>query len=518
MLNQDNLISHEEGIFYKRSHSKDVSNEMNKRITVCVRKKPVDEKSDISLVVNNNITIQSRKIALALEPYSIFHTFRFDKVINERSTNEEIFRDQVSEYAYHAINGGSSTIIAYGQTGTGKTYTMLDMDSGMLIQSIKLALSAKRPIRISIIEIYMGKITDCLKENQKILLQESQNEFYCTEIYQASIGTINDACTIINDGLRLRKSASIGKKEDSSRSHAVVFLDFNQQEKLENNYKKKKLHSNNCMIFIDLAGNERGADRLFGDKKLYMEGSEINKSLLSLKECIRGIVYGSPYKPFRSSKLTQILRNALVGDSKTLLIATVSTTDKNLNHTLNTLRYASRIKDLKNNENDDYLCASIAKWKNAEKPGKSYKVLENLNALKEKDLYDRNEKVYIEFSPPTHKAPMKNHNIEEYGKCLSGISNQINDNRTRGISNQYPERTIREFMEYPEENKTDKPLVFDQSKENIVDQVNTTNLKKKEIFDLFVEILEKITVEKNQHILDVLVTKFKELRIDLNIS
>lgn len=96
------------------------------------------------------------------------------------------------------------------------------------------------------------------------------------------------------------------------------------------------------MSFIDLAGSERGADRGEADTKTRMEGAEINKSLLALKECIRALDQDKRHTPFRQSKLTQVLKDSFVGNSRTCMIATISPGGTNSEHTLNTLRYADR--------------------------------------------------------------------------------------------------------------------------------------------------------------------------------
>ena len=101
------------------------------------------------------------------------------------------------------------------------------------------------------------------------------------------------------------------------------------------------------MSFIDLAGSERGADTVDQNKQTRLDGAEINKSLLALKECIRALDLDKKHTPFRGSKLTQVLKDSFTGNSKTTMIANVSPTTACCEHTLNTLRYADRVKELK---------------------------------------------------------------------------------------------------------------------------------------------------------------------------
>lgn len=101
------------------------------------------------------------------------------------------------------------------------------------------------------------------------------------------------------------------------------------------------------MSFIDLAGSERGADTIDQNKQTRMDGAEINKSLLALKECIRALDLEKKHTPFRGSKLTQVLKDSFTGNSKTTMIANVSPANSCVEHTLNTLRYADRVKELK---------------------------------------------------------------------------------------------------------------------------------------------------------------------------
>lgn len=144
---------------------------------------------------------------------------------------------------------------------------------------------------------------------------------------------------LINNGLRERVTSKTGMNKTSSRSHAILSIILRDSE---GNKKWSKLN------FIDLAGNERGSDVTKSDAKTRKDGAEINKSLLALKECIRALDMMKKHLPFRSSKLTMVLKDSFLGGSKTVMIGNISPSIDSCEHTLNTLRYAERVKDLKN--------------------------------------------------------------------------------------------------------------------------------------------------------------------------
>ena len=142
----------------------------------------------------------------------------------------------------------------------------------------------------------------------------------------------------IEAGLQSRTSGVTGANADSSRSHAILQLQL-KEAKTQKDFGK--------MSFIDLAGSERGADTIDQNKQTRLDGAEINKSLLALKECIRALDREKKHLPFRGSKLTQVLKDSFTGNSKTTMIANVSPAMSCCEHTLNTLRYADRVKELK---------------------------------------------------------------------------------------------------------------------------------------------------------------------------
>eukprot|EP00826_Nyctotherus_ovalis_P033767 TRINITY_DN2751_c0_g1_i11.p3 TRINITY_DN2751_c0_g1~~TRINITY_DN2751_c0_g1_i11.p3 ORF type:complete len:182 (-),score=56.52 TRINITY_DN2751_c0_g1_i11:486-1031(-) len=149
--------------------------------------------------------------------------------------------------------------------------------------------------------------------------------------------SVDELMSVISFGMGVRTTGVTGANMDSSRSHAILQISFKEPD--------SKLFSK--VSFIDLAGSERGADTIDQNKQTRMDGAEINKSLLALKECIRALDQDNKYTPFRGSKLTQVLKDSFTGNCKTLMIANVSPTQSCCEHTLNTLRYADRVKELK---------------------------------------------------------------------------------------------------------------------------------------------------------------------------
>ena len=148
---------------------------------------------------------------------------------------------------------------------------------------------------------------------------------------------------IIEFGSSVRITGVTGANMDSSRSHAILQISLK-----DNN---NKIHGK--ISFIDLAGSERGADVVDSNKQTRIDGAEINKSLLALKECIRALDQDKRHTPFRGSKLTLVLKDSFTGNCRTLMIGNISPCGSSCEHTLNTLRYADRVKELKKPGNSE---------------------------------------------------------------------------------------------------------------------------------------------------------------------
>jgi kinesin family protein 2/24 len=168
--------------------------------------------------------------------------------------------------------------------------------------------------------------------------EDAQSKVNIVGLTETIVDSVDGVMQVIGNGLRVRTSGVTGANADSSRSHAILQLT------LRNKYDGKTIGK---MSFIDLAGSERGADTVDNNKQTREEGAEINKSLLALKECIRALDLEKKHTPFRGSKLTQVLKDSFTGNSKTTMIANVSPACSCCEHTLNTLRYADRVKELR---------------------------------------------------------------------------------------------------------------------------------------------------------------------------
>ncbi|KAI8078403.1 P-loop containing nucleoside triphosphate hydrolase protein [Thamnidium elegans] len=328
--------------------------DLNQKIRVCVRKRPLSkkelEKADKDVAPLNgtrSLQINEPKLRLDLTRYTEQHSFTFDDVFDLNCPNSNVYKRTALPLVHYIFKGGKATCFAYGQTGSGKTFTMLDPKQGLYIMAARDIFSMLLEPEnqhlsawIGLYEIYQGQLYDLLNERKKLFAREDgKNNVIVTGLKEYPIDNVDKLIQVFDYGSSVRSTGSTGANDSSSRSHAVL------QILLKHKSNRKKIHGK--LSFIDLAGSERGADRGEADTKTRMEGAEINKSLLALKECIRALDQDKRHTPFRQSKLTQVLKDSFVGNSRTCMIATISPGGSNSEHTLNTLRYADRVKELK---------------------------------------------------------------------------------------------------------------------------------------------------------------------------
>ncbi|CAF4793529.1 unnamed protein product [Rotaria sp. Silwood1] len=387
------------------------------RICVAIRKRPLN-KREIAKKDNDVITIPNKDHCLVHVPKSKVdltkfldnQTFKFDYTFDERASNDLVYRYTASPLIDTIFNGGNATVFAYGQTGSGKTFTMggdvssakVDYSHGIYAQTARdifhrLSLPQYRSsieIFVTFYEIYCGKVFDLLNNKKRLrVLEDQKGLVQVCDRKEQQVKSVQDVLNIIQHGMSIRTSGTTAANSNSSRSHAVlqIILKTSTPISIHSNVSsssstssssRNNNHNNPAvprrvikevgkMSLIDLAGSERGKDTASGDRLQRMEGSEINKSLLALKECIRALGRGDgTHVPFRGSTLTKVLRDSFIGDkSKVCMIAMVSPTHSDVENTMNTLRYADRVKELRasdspgtpSNEDDEIQMDHVSK-------------------------------------------------------------------------------------------------------------------------------------------------------------
>lgn len=330
------------------------------RICVCVRKRPLNKK-ELAMKDLDVITIPSKDVVMVHEPkqkvdltrYLENQTFRFDYAFDDSSTNEMVYRFTARPLVETIFERGMATCFAYGQTGSGKTHTMggdfsgknQDCSKGVYALAARdVFLMLKKPnykkldlqVYSTFFEIYSGKVFDLLNRKAKLrVLEDGKQQVQVVGLQEKEVKCTEDVLKLIEVGNSCRTSGQTSANAHSSRSHAVFQIILRRKGKMHGKFS-----------LIDLAGNERGADTSSADRQTRLEGAEINKSLLALKECIRALGRNKPHTPFRASKLTQVLRDSFIGEnSRTCMIATISPGMTSCENTLNTLRYANRVKE-----------------------------------------------------------------------------------------------------------------------------------------------------------------------------
>ncbi|KAK5932472.1 hypothetical protein CgunFtcFv8_004174 [Champsocephalus gunnari] len=324
------------------------------RISVCVRKRPLTRteckrgETDVLTTPSEEcVIVHESKEAVDLTQYILKHRFYFDQVFGEESSNEEVYQRTAYPLVQHMLNGGKATCFAYGQTGAGKTHTMLGSPVrpglyALAVRDIFAHLSTTHmnsplPVYVSFFEIYCGQLYDLLDHRKRLFAREDGLKVvHIVGLRDVRVDSVSSLMEVISQGTEVRTQGVSGVNPLSSRSHALLQIQLRDAN--------QKIAGR--MWFVDLAGSERASDTK-EDRQSRMEGAEINQSLLALKECIRSLDQEQSHTPFRQSKLTQVLKDSFVGDSMTCMIANISPGHLATENTLNTLRYADRVKELK---------------------------------------------------------------------------------------------------------------------------------------------------------------------------
>lgn len=278
-------------------------------------------------------------------------TLLFDWVFGEDAKNEDIFA-RISSTVDESMDGSNVCIIAYGQTSSGKTYTMkgtfteynlglrttfLRSDPGLIPRSIERIFSKKmlHKFTLSYVEVYNENIYDLLGDPlEPLQIRESADgEVYIKDVSEREIRTKEEAYELFRKGNSIRKVSATRMNRESSRSHAVLKISIRAHG------------AKSSLVFVDLAGSERVSAAQTSGASL-KEGAAINKSLLALTSVISKLSKKQSHIPYRDAKLTRILQPSFSRSSKTVLICAISPTPNCIDETISTLALASRARNI----------------------------------------------------------------------------------------------------------------------------------------------------------------------------
>ena len=359
-----------------------------------------------------------------LGPTDPIKTFTFDAVYDRNSKQLDLYAETFAPLVDSVLDGFNGTIFAYGQTGTGKTYTMEGIKNdaenrGVIPNSFEHIFShiAKSEnqlylVKASYLEIYMEDVRDLLAKDQTKNLELKERPD--TGVYVKDLSTfvcksISEIEHVMNVGNQNRSVGRTNMNEHSSRSHAIFIITVEcseQDTSGESHIRVGKLN------LVDLAGSERQAKTGAVGERL-KEATKINLSLSALGNVISALVDGkSIHVPYRDSKLTRLLQDSLGGNARTVMVANIGPANYNYDETITTLRYANRAKNIKNKPrvNEDPKDALLREF---QEEIARLKAQLNQRPQKERRKKEKKEKVIIEKQKPVIRDSKDNQQITE---------------------------------------------------------------------------------------------------------
>ncbi|OII73340.1 kinesin-like boursin [Cryptosporidium ubiquitum] len=479
-------------------------NGVNVKVIVRCRPLTEQEKKDPS---NSNvlqvkpdskeIVVSHHSLSRKFDSYST-KLFTFDGVCGSFTSQRELFKQYVVPIVDEVLLGFNCTIFAYGQTGTGKTYTMegdmkeylesnnmeLTEHAGIIPRAVQLIFErlesqhTEYGVRVSYLEIYNEELSDLLSD-EKLSLRiyddiAGKRGLNVDRLEEIPVNKAQDILNILSTAVRKRRTAETLLNKSSSRSHCIFTITIHTKE---TNIDGEDVLKVGKLNLVDLAGSENiqrsGANAV---KDRAKEAGMINQSLLTLGRVINALVEHSSYVPYRDSKLTRLLQDSLGGRTKTCIIATITASSIYLEETLNTLDYAHRAKNIKNmpvvNQKMTKkvmireMNCEIEKLKqelqcNREKNG-VYLPLSQFNEMENKLQSQANEIVEMESELQNQHALYR-----EMESTVSHLTDQLNEKSLRVKAGDFANIHVSKHAKLYREKYQDLYMQMNQSLENI---------------------------------------------------
>ncbi|XP_012135049.2 mitochondrial ribosomal protein S9 isoform X1 [Megachile rotundata] len=351
------------------NENKNSRREKSQHVQVFVRVRPTNavEKNNKSKTIVE--VANDRELIVEYPHDKVSKKYKFDNVFGPSARQIDIYNVVVNPLLEQVLAGYNCTVFAYGQTGTGKTFTMEgnnsdptlhwqnDSSAGIIPRSLSHLFDTLRVleikeyrIRVSFLELYNENLFDLLSTNDdcsKIKLYEDASKKGAITIHgleEVRVRNKSEVYKILEKGSERRKTAATLLNSQSSRSHTVFSITVHMKE---NTIDGEEVLKTGKLNLVDLAGSEN-IGRSGAIEKRAREAGSINQSLLTLGRVITALVERAPHVPYRESKLTRLLQESLGGRTKTSIIATISPAAINLEETLSTLDYAHRARNITN--------------------------------------------------------------------------------------------------------------------------------------------------------------------------
>ncbi|XP_057777957.1 kinesin-like protein KIN-5C [Salvia miltiorrhiza] len=379
----------------------------------------------------------------------IDRVFTFDKVFGPNAQQKDLYEQAVIPIVNEVLEGFNCTIFAYGQTGTGKTYTMegeckrskgsgeLPQGAGVIPRAVKQIFdtlegqNAEYSVKVTFLELYNEEITDLLahddlskvaledkQKKQLPLMEDGKGGVLVRGLEEEIVANTSEIFSLLERGSAKRRTAETLLNKQSSRSHSLFSITIHIKEATPEGEELIKCGKLNL---VDLAGSEN-ISRSGAREGRAREAGEINKSLLTLGRVINALVEHLGHVPYRDSKLTRLLRDSLGGRTKTCIIATVSPAVHCLEETLSTLDYAHRAKHIRNKPevNQKMMKSTLIK----DLYGEIERLKAEVYASREKNgVYIPKERYYQEESERKAMADQ----IEQMGVTIENHQKQIEE-------------------------------------------------------------------------------------------
>lgn len=327
-------------------------------VKVSIRLRPMSEK-EINAGFKKIVEIDKKTATVKIQnPQNQTITFTFDYGFPEDCTQEEVYEATAAPIVSGVLEGFNGTIFAYGQTGTGKTYSMDGKTHGehrgimpRAFDHIFEYIQANQDsheflVTVTYVEIYNNELRDLLAENHEQPLkirEDAQKNVYIKGVCTHKVKSVDELHALLAYGKKNRVVRKTNMNSESSRSHSILSLVIETLTKIDGQDHVRSARLN----MVDLAGSERAA-KTGAEGVGFTEGVNINYELMILGNCIAALTSKGSHIPYRDSKLTMLLKDSLGGNARTMMIAALGPADYNFSETMSTLRYAERAKKIEN--------------------------------------------------------------------------------------------------------------------------------------------------------------------------